>query len=812
MQIARLSSTSPGALRDMRYTRLVSDRGVGVVPGRGLFRIMLGWLWLLVAAPLAAAPVALPTADDLLPQGTLYHAEASEEPTLANRASFAQGLVPAKRINPRGGRYWLHLQLQLQGGADASEWTLAEFGSYIEHIDVFVLGQGERQQVRTGQFTADGYALHDGADIRLQAGRTYDIWLRLDSRYFTGTPTVHAFLRTDYQRIVLRENLLIVGCLGAIIALALYNFLLFFWTRLPDYFYYALYLLCTWIGWAAVFKVFVQTANLTHPALLMTPFYLMMVTNTLFYRHFLSLDTRHRRLTGYANVIAAMAAIGAFLPFLLPLDINYLLINLLTACWLVGGLISGLVCSRQGFLPSRFFLAGFACLAVGGAAVVLPYLGLPRLTHKEYLLTLVTQTLDVLFLALALADRINTLRAEREQALEYASVVDKSATASLMEANQKLHQALAMAEANQRQKNHFLMAIGHELRTPLNAISGALSQLDDAAPLDERHSLHGLIRYGAEQLSAQVENLIVLAETDDCQLQPQRRLFYVAWLAQDLRRLLADQLAHKPVAWQLDVTGPAISAYWGDDHLLRRLLAPVLENACKFTDAGQVRVRLALGPEAVTVEVQDSGPGIPAELRQQIFESFTQASMGYRRRHGGLGIGLTVCQRLTRVLGASITLDSTPGQGSRFTLRVPLEAAAAEALSNDLRLCGQALLVEDNPVNAMVLGGVLRKLGLGVVTAEDGAVALTKVSQQDFDVVLMDLQMPVMDGFSAAEAMRQQGIRCPIIAVTANSDSDARQRSLQAGMNDLLSKPLNREQLRERLGYWLQRPGAPALA
>lgn len=780
------------------------------MPGRRLVRIMLGWLWLLVAAPLAAAPVVLPSAGDLLPLGTLYHAEASEAPTLANRADFAQALVPAKRINPRGGRYWLHLNVQ--GGARGGAWTLAEFGSYIERIDVFVLGKGERQQVRTGQFQADGYALHDGADIRLQAGQTYDVWLRLESRYFTGTPTVHAYPRADYQRIVLRENLVIIGCLGAIIALALYNLLLFFWTRLPDYFYYALYLFCTWVGWAAVFKVFVQIAGLNHPALLMTPFYLTVLTNTLFYRHFLGLDARHPRLTAYAKAIAVAALAGAGLPFLLPLDINYLLINVLSGLWLAGGLVSGMVRCREGFKPARFYLTGFICLALAGAAVVLPYLGLPRLTHKEYLLTLVAQTLDVLFLAIALAHRINTLRADREQALEYASAVDKSATASLMEANQKLHQALAMAEANQRQKSHFLMAIGHELRTPLNAISGALSQLDDSAEPDERQALQGLIRYGAEQLSAQVENLIVLAETDDSQLQAQRRLFYVDWLTQDIRRQLADQLGHKPVTWQVEVAGPAVAGYWGDDHLLRRLLRPVLENACKFTEAGSVRVRLALAPAALTVEVQDSGPGIPTELRQQIFDSFTQASMGYQRRHGGLGIGLTVCQRLARVLDATITLDSTPDQGSRFTLRIPLEAATVDAPSAETTLRGQALLVEDNPVNAMVLGGVLRKLGLEVVTAEDGAIALDKIRAQAFDVVLMDLQMPVMDGFSAAEAMRQQGIRCPIIAVTANSDSEARRRSLQAGMNDLLSKPLNREQLRERLGYWLLQPGAPELA
>lgn len=780
------------------------------MPRRGLIRILLGWLWLLLAAPLAAAPVLLPNPDNLLARGTLYHAETDEQPTLANRANFAQGLIPAQHINPRGGRYWLHLQLQ--GDASTRDWTLAEFGSYIEHIDVFVLGAGERQHVRTGQFQSTGYALHDGADIQLEPGRTYDVWLRLESRYFTGTPTVHAYSRADYQGIVLRENLLIVGCLGAILALTLYNLLLYFWTRLADYFYYTLYLLGTWIGWAAVFKVFVQTAGWTHPALLMTPFYLMVVTNTLFYRHFLGLDARHPWLNAYAKIIAVVALLGAGLPFLLPLDVNYLLINVLSGLWLAGGLVSGGRRCRAGFKPARFYQTGFLCMALAGAAVVLPYLGLPRLTHKEYLLTLVAQTLDVLFLALALADRINTLRAEREAALEYASTVDKSAAASLREANQKLHQALAMAEANQRQKNHFIMAVGHELRTPLNAISGALSQLGDAAHAEEDHELRGLIRFGAEQLSVQVENLIVLAETDDNTLQPQRRLFYVDWLAQDIRRQLTDLLAHTSVTWQLEVTGPAVSGYWGDDHLLRRLLRPVLENACKFTETGAVGVRLILAPAALTVEVQDSGPGIPAELRHQIFDSFTQGSMGYRRSHGGLGIGLTVCQRLAQVLGASIALDSHPGAGSRFTVRIPLEAAAVQAPTRETTLRGQALLVEDNPVNAMVLSGVLRKLGLGVVTAEDGAIALDKVRDQAFDVVLMDLQMPVLDGFSAAEAMRRQGIRCPIIAVTANSDSEARQRSLAAGMNDLLSKPLNREQLRERLGYWLLQPGAPELA
>lgn len=768
----------------------------------------MGWLLksVLLLALLASSAFAevftLPAQGDLFASSTLYRADYSEDrPTLANRATFHESLQPVQRIDLHGGRFWLHTQIR--STSQNRQWVMGRFGSYIEHIEVFLLAEGDVQHAITGQFYPYDYPFNYGASLHLAPGVTYDAWVLLDSRYFTGTPTAHMFDRDTFIEELLVDNFLIVGCLGAILVLAIYNFLLSLWTRSRDYLYYSIYLILTFIGWAAVFKVFSQTLHATHSALIILPFYLNIVANTYFYRHFLVLDQTHPVLVRYATAVALVSFLLALISFWLPLWVNYTLINVMSAFWLVGGLVAGWVRWRDGYKPARFYNAGFICLVISGALVVLPNFGLPRVTHKEYLITLVAQTLDVMLLALALADRINIMRREKEQALQYARAVDQKATQSLLEANKKLHLALQVAEENQQKKDQFIMAISHELRTPLHAISGSLEQVIDALDPLVRQELFQYMQFGVDRLSTQVENLIMLAETNHANMRPHLRPFIVEALLKRICNLANACLVSKDVTFELVTKGETISRYNGDDYLLIRLVMPVVENACKYTLEGRVKLQVTLLPDGMHFCVVDTGPGIPPEIRGGMFDSFTQGSMGYQRTHEGLGIGLTVCQRIARVLDATLEIDSEPGRGTRFSLFVPMAQEAPPSPLNQGIFDGHALIVEDNFVNARVLHGMLKMLGFSSEIAENGALALEYAREQTFDLILMDLQMPVMDGFASARGLREQGVRCPILAITANSDYEARVKSLDVGMNDILAKPVTRDALREKLEYWL---------
>ncbi len=747
--------------------------------------------------------VSLPSSTDMFTVGAVYRAKSTSVPSAESFAEFRQSILRVPAVDLRGGRYWLNVRVKVEGAQ--TSWALGRLGSYIENVEVWSFDGESTQYGKSGQFYQNDYPLHYGVRLNFEPGKNYDVWILFESRYFTGMPTAHLLPEEDYSYEVLIDNLLIIGCLGSIMILALYNLLLSVWTQSRDYLYYALYLATTFTGWAAVFKVFSQTINVTHAGLIIVPFYLNIVTNIFFYRHFLAISQKSNPMLFYYGNAVAVVSFGLALAYpWLPLWTSYLLINLMTGFWLAGGLLAGAIRWFEGYKPARFYIGGFFCMAVGGAMVVLPYLGMPRLTQKEYLVTLVTQTIDVLLLAIALADRINIMRQEKAQALQYAREVDQKATQVLLEANQKLSNALTLSEENQRQKDQFIMAVSHELRTPLNAISASLGQLSDSREEQERAMLHQYIQFGTDRLSSQVENLIMLAETDQQKIKPHSRLFLVSSLLQRVSRLAEGYLFNKPVTFSIEQSGESFAGYHGDDYLLIRLLTPVLENACKFTERGSVSLKVVKEEAQLTFCFEDTGPGIDPAMRSRLFESFTQQSTGYQREFGGLGIGLTVCQRIARLLNATLDLHSEPGAGTRFCLSVPVSAETGPLPVLATGIGGHALVVEDNEVNAKVLNALLKKLGFSADLAENGLLALDKVKGRPFDIVLMDLQMPVMDGFASAQAMRKLGVHCPIVAVTANSDYEARIRCFDVGMNDLITKPLNKDVLQEKLTYWLQ--------
>lgn len=252
---------------------------------------------------------------------------------------------------------------------------------------------------------------------------------------------------------------------------------------------------------------------------------------------------------------------------------------------------------------------------------------------------------------------------------------------------------------------------------------------------------------------------------------------------------------------------------------LRQILSNLISNAVKFTETGGVTVAVTLGPEdrdraGLVVDVTDTGIGIADHKLEKLFKAFSQLDASTSRRFGGTGLGLVIARRLAQMLGGDLTVTSKAGQGSRFTLTLSLRSRRASRAPRGrdalpmLGLRGRVLLVEDNDVNRMVAQRMLEHLGLTVTTAGDGAEAVRLVESQPFDCLLMDVQMPVMDGLEATRRIRrretEQGRRAvPIIALTANAMSDERRRCLEAGMDAHLAKPFRRHSLGRLLSRFL---------
>ena len=394
----------------------------------------------------------------------------------------------------------------------------------------------------------------------------------------------------------------------------------------------------------------------------------------------------------------------------------------------------------------------------------------------------------------------------------------------------QLGSARDAAEAANRAKSAFLANTSHELRTPLNGLLG-MAQLARQPDLDSatRQRYLDLVADSAQHLANILSDTLDLARIEAGKLVIQVQPFELRPLLQGVLsayHLLAEQAG---LGLDLAVDDAVPAVVQGDPLRVRQILSNYLSNAIKFTAAGRVRVQVqAVGADRLRLGVQDTGPGIGPDLAARLFSPFTQADESTTRRHGGSGLGLAICRELAARMGGQVGVDSRPGAGSTFWAELTLPAGvlppppAASPAADLSRLRGaRVLMADDNPVNRMLAVALLERWGLVVTQAHDGseaveAVRVARAAGQPFDVVLMDVQMPVMDGHAATRALRQAwpDDRLPIIALTAAALTSERDAALAAGMDDFISKPLDASQLQRLLCQHVSPPKdavAPAL-
>ena len=382
---------------------------------------------------------------------------------------------------------------------------------------------------------------------------------------------------------------------------------------------------------------------------------------------------------------------------------------------------------------------------------------------------------------------------------------------------QELLTAVDEAKSAAAAKSDFLANMTHELRTPLNAIVGFSGVLKGSADLVERDARHvALIHDASATLLGVVNDVLDFSKLESGGYELDPHPFDPAAMAQSVAALVEQQAAGKGLALKVITDGDA-GLLVGDAARLRQVLMNFLSNAVKFTGQGAVLVRLAQSPAGAArllrVEVQDSGIGIPASQLEQVFERFTQADVSVSRQFGGTGLGLAISKRIIETMDGCIGATSQPGVGSTFWFEVRLpvadalaDEAAAEDGHTDFDQRLRLLLVEDNPVNRELVTTLLGPFDVDVAIAVNGAEAVEAISAADYDLVLMDVQMPVMDGLTATRHIRAlaspRAAGVPIIAMTANVLPEQIARCLEAGMNDHLGKPINPVKLIETIGRW----------
>ncbi len=446
--------------------------------------------------------------------------------------------------------------------------------------------------------------------------------------------------------------------------------------------------------------------------------------------------------------------------------------------------------------------------------------------------------------------RLREYRRQVEQHQEALEGEVAQRTRELNLAMEKAYELARRAEEASQAKSQFLANMSHEIRTPMNGVMGMTELLLETELTSHQRNLAEMVRQSGDSLLEIINDILDFSKIEAGRLELENGPFHLRRVVGDVRNLLAAHALRKglELPWEIAPEIPEILR--GDAGRLRQILVNLAGNAVKFTDHGQVALRVSQvnrsgGELQLKFEVQDTGIGIPQEHHQRIFESFSQVDGSTSRQFGGTGLGLAIARQLTELMGGQIGVTSEPGQGSTFWFTVPLiipespvQAIPAQAVSvpafdasarvfpsaaplpaagtpardlgrSSFPVRGRILVAEDNPVNLELVKTILETFKFQVDTATNGREAYQSWSRNVYDLIFMDCQMPVLDGYEAARRIRAEeeaagsGQHTPIIALTAHALSGDREQCLEAGMDDHLGKPFRPRQMQAILEQWL---------
>lgn len=375
----------------------------------------------------------------------------------------------------------------------------------------------------------------------------------------------------------------------------------------------------------------------------------------------------------------------------------------------------------------------------------------------------------------------------------------------------KLREACQTAEQDAKARTRFVSEVSHEIRTPLNAISGfTYLLLQEEVSREEQQDYLRSIQFSTQNLLSLINETLDFAKIEAGKVEFEHIPFPFHELLQDLHRSFYLRAAEKKVALTLDISAGTPEVAVGDPAKLCQILNNLVSNAIKFTGEGEVKIAVEVVYESETdwvleLSVSDTGVGIPADKQALIFESFTQANAATKRQYGGTGLGLAITKKLVELQQGKIQLHSVPGQGSEFIVCLKLAKPDPNhqglhlpdlSLNQFLGLQGaRILVVDDNALNRSVASKLLTNWQVQVDTAENGLEALKKLQLARYDVILMDLFMPVMDGFEAIAQLKSLGFKTPVIALTGNTPTEEENKLLEAGVHDFVTKPFKPQDL-----------------
>ncbi len=748
-------------------------------------------------------------------RGALSIDDASS-PALA--AAFHQHDKPVLNAGYSRSVYWIQLDLNYRPQVLSGQrtWLLEVAYPPLDDLELYLPDGhgGFKLAQRTGdslpfssrQIAQNNYVF----ELDLLPNQPQRLYLRVQSQGSVIVP-LSLWSPTAYME-ELPSRIYVLGIIyGVLLVMLLYNLFIYLSVRDRSYLYYIVYIAAFGLYQVSVNGAGIEYLWPNNPwwANAATPFLigLTALAGCQFARSFL-LTREHSPWVD--RILLLLMGTGVLVMFLALFASYALALRLATALALLFTLVillAGILAWRRGLRVARYFIFAWSAFLLGGMVNTLMVLGLLPNSFLTMYASQIGSALEVGLLSLALADRINVMKEER---------------AGLLQQNARDLEALNRELANSnRLKDEFLATVTHELRTPMNGVIGSLELMQTLSLDIELEQYQKTAAASARDMMRMVNDILALSELQAGKLHAQNCAFSLRAMLDSLRVRFTQQAEEKGLSLRIDLENKLPDTLQGDAGKLGQCIGYLVDNALKFTPAGNVTVRVnrhtvRSGILGLQIEVQDSGIGFDAIKAASLYQRFHQLDGSLTREYGGLGVGLAICRQLIELLGGSLTQQSQPGQGSCFVLTLELEllqTARSEAApvvrpqGLQVRQPGQCkvLIVEDNAINQLVLRGMLLKLGYQVRCADNGSAGLDLLRNEVIDAVLLDCQMPGMDGFATCRALRLLPgcAHLPVLAVTAHSHAGDRERCLAAGMSDYLTKPLKFDTLQVVLHDWL---------
>jgi len=605
---------------------------------------------------------------------------------------------------------------------------------------------------------------------------------------------------------------------GMMMVMFFYNFFLWFSIRDENYLWY--------IGYIGAFALLqAATSGLGYQYLWPTSPWIESIAPPItialvgifgieFTRRFLQTKKFHIVADHLLKSVLYMSLVVLALTFIADGSTTMGLAKIVVVLFLLFILYASVVMLARGHRQARFFLAAWVSLILGGLFTIGMMLGVFPNTVLTTHASKVGSVLELILLSFALADRIKVMENEKK-------LIEKRAQKELEKSNQKLQE-------NNRLKDEFLATISHEFRTPLNGIMGSLELAEQDLPGEIKQHL-ATAKGSANEMLKLVDGVLNYTELQSGKFIINNKNIALADFIDSIQQEYQQHCQAKQLELHYQTNHRNPHSIIADSSRLRQAITPILDNAVKFTDQGhinlEVEVKFTKDQYYLRIKVEDTGIGISKERHSKIMDAFTQGDGSFSRQFGGLGIGLSLVKALSSQLGGSLLINSEEGLGTSVEIYFPIEVPHHEmhredtqsnAAGGELTIKEKAriLIVEDNHINQIVLKTMLQRLNLETLTADHGGKALSMIEEAEakgetIDLILMDCQMPVMDGFETTRRIRNSHASyadIPIVAVTANALSGDKERCLQCGMNDYLSKPFQLEDIRGKLQVWLAQP------